>query len=124
MKTKLIMGSSAIYMALLGSVTLFLPEETLTYLGAVNITTASLTISIMGAMYLGFAFLNWYTRSISIGGIYARPLGMGNFMHFSVGAITLLRMLTTDAPRVLIPFALLYLAFALAFGWILFFKRI
>ncbi|HNP17516.1 MAG TPA: hypothetical protein PKL31_03690 [Fulvivirga sp.] len=124
MKTKFIMGSSALFMALLGSVTLFLPEETLTYLGADSIANASLTVSIMGAMYLGFAFLNWYTRSISIGGIYARPLAMGNFMHFAVGAVTLAKMFRIDMPQLLIPIALIYVLFALAFGWILFFKRL
>ncbi len=118
------MGSSALFMALLGSVTLFLPEETLTYLGADSIANASLTVSIMGAMYLGFAFLNWYTRSISIGGIYARPLAMGNFMHFAVGAVTLAKMFRIDMPQLLIPIALIYVLFALAFGWILFFKRL
>ena len=46
---------------------------------------------LLGALYLGFALLNWLSKGVRMGGIYARPLAMGNGLHFLVGAFTLLR---------------------------------
>jgi hypothetical protein len=48
-------------------------------------------VQILGALYLGFAVLNWMSKGVRMGGIYARPLAMGNGLHFLVGAFTLFR---------------------------------
>jgi hypothetical protein len=34
--------------------------------------------------------LNWMARANRIGGIYSRPVAMGNFLHFTMGALVLL----------------------------------
>jgi hypothetical protein len=122
MNTKFIMGTSALFMALLGLITIFFPQEVLSYLGAENPSDASLMVSILGSMYLGFAFLNWYSKTITIGGIYARPVAMGNFVHFAVGAVTLAKAYLAGGLQFLIPIMLIYAAFGVSFGWIIFMK--
>ena len=74
MNTKLLMISSALLMAA-GSVLLqFIPHEILNYFGADSSGINPLFVQIAGALYLGFAMMNWMAKTVLIGGIYARPL--------------------------------------------------
>jgi len=91
MQTRLLMGSSAALMAALGLVATFMPQELLAYLGSAPEAGPVLVTSIAGALYLGFAYLNWMARGQAIGGIYARPITLGNFLHFTVVGATLVR---------------------------------
>jgi hypothetical protein len=43
----------------------------------------------MSALYFALSLMNWLARSNAIGGIYSRPVSIGNFVHFFVGTITL-----------------------------------
>lgn len=76
-----------------------------------------------GALYLGFAILNWMAKDNAIGGIYSRPVAMGNLLHFFVMAMALLRLATAGhaQPAILIG-TLIYLAFAALFGVVVFGK--
>jgi hypothetical protein len=91
MNTKILMSVSALFMAVLGLGALFLPQELLARSGGRPDALVVLLIQVAGALYLGFALLNWTARSNLIGGIYSRPVAIGNFMHFAVAAITLLK---------------------------------
>ena len=44
-----------------------------------------------GVLYLGFAILNWMAKDDLIGGIYSRPVAMGNFLHFFTIAMALVK---------------------------------
>ena len=76
-------------MALAGLFCSFLPEESLVLLGSEPDTPTIILVQVTGALYMGFAMLNWMARSSVIGGIYGRPLSMGNFLHFAVVAALL-----------------------------------
>src|SRR5271165_1534786 len=78
------MSLSALFLAVLGIGTSFMPQEILAHYGTRATGPAVLAIQIAGALYLGFAILNWTARSILIGGIYARPVALGNFLHFAI----------------------------------------
>jgi hypothetical protein len=121
MTTKLLMSLSALFMAGSGVGASFLPQEIAAHLGVRPDTYAVLIIQIGGALYLGFAILNWMAKAVLIGGIYSRPVALGNFMHFAVGAITLLRALANGlrANEVVIGSAI-YSLFAICFGLVLF----
>lgn len=81
-----------------------------------------LLLQITGAMYLGFAILNWMARDVLIGGIYARPVALGNFLHFAVGTLTLWKTIGGGAlrGREIIAGAIVYSVFAAWFGLVLF----
>ena len=74
-----------------------------------------------GALYLGFAILNWMAKDNLIGGIYSRPVAMGNFLHFFAMAMALIKSLSA-LPRDagIVALVALYVATALGFGAVLF----
>jgi hypothetical protein len=114
------MAASALFMGLLGLAASFMPQEILRFFDAPVSLPAVVLLQITGALYLGFAFLNWMARGILIGGIYARPLGLGNFMHFAVVTVTFLKIVGTQSSLPLLAAAAVYAAIALWFGLVLF----
>ena len=122
MGTKILLISSALFMALFGLGATFLPQEILAHVGAAPEPPLVLIVQALGALYLGFAVVNWMSKGSLLGGIYGRPLVVGNMLHFTVMAIALVRyVLTVTAPPVLLVVALVYLTFAIWFGALLFF---
>ena len=78
-------------------------------------------LQVLGALYLGFAMLNWMARGSLMGGIYGRPLAMGNFLHFFMVALLLLKALAAGpATSGIVIGALAYTVFGLWFGLVLF----
>ncbi|MES1241684.1 MAG: hypothetical protein ABUT39_08690 [Acidobacteriota bacterium] len=121
MKTRSLMTLSAILMAALGIAASFLPQEILSYFGADPRGPGVLLVQITGALYLGFAILDWMARGNLIGGIYSRPVALGNFLHFAVVAITLLKALLGGArAEILLAGVVVYSAFAVWFGLVVF----
>ena len=121
MNTKLLMSLSALFMAGLGVVASFLPQELAAHFGARPYSPIVLAIQIGGALYLGFAILNWTARAILIGGIYSRPVALGNFLHFAVVAIVLLKALLSGfRANEIIAVTFIYFLFGLWFGIVLF----
>jgi hypothetical protein len=116
------MSVSALFMAILGIGASFIPQEILAHYGARPGGAAVLLIQMVGALYLGFAILNWTARSILIGGIYARPVALCNFLHFGVLTIAGWKAIAGGAIRgseVVVGCAM-YTVFAVWFGLVLF----
>jgi len=120
MKTRLLMMLSAIFLALLGLATSYFPEKVLATHGTVPDNATLLLVQMMGAVYLGFAILNWTARGVLIGGIYARPLALGNFLHFAMVGVMLTRAAITHGAIQLATSAFVFSAFAIWFGVVLF----
>jgi len=91
MNTKVLLGASAGLMATAGLVLQFAPHEVLAQAGYPANGLAPVVAQLLGALYLGFALLNWMSKGVRMGGIYARPLAMGNLLHFFAIAGALLR---------------------------------
>jgi len=121
MQTKLLMSLSALFMAVLGLGASFGPLEILGHYGFSGGGPDVLIIQVAGALYLGFAILNWMARASLIGGIYGRPVAIGNFMHFAVAAVVLLKAVTAGfrSSEILVASAT-YSAFAVWFGFVVF----
>ena len=66
MKTNWLMMKSAILMALFGVIAVFLPQELVVYFGSKPDTFVVIIVQIAGALYLGFAFLNYYGRCTNV----------------------------------------------------------
>lgn len=114
------MSVSAAFLGVLGLLTLFAPDTVLGVHGTVPDNATLLLIQMMGALYLGFAALDWSARGVLIGGIYSRPVALGNFWHFTVVAILLVKAAVTFGARELAMSAAVFSAFAIAFGVVLF----
>lgn len=121
MNTRILMSASALTMGALGISASFLPDEILNYIGIESTGLAPLFVQVLGALYLGFAMMNWMAKSVLIGGIYARPLAMGNFMHFIIGALALVKgTLANSTLTAMWVVTAMYAVFAILFGLVLF----
>lgn len=121
MNTKLFMTASAVFLALVGIAAFFVPQEMLQYVGAPPAKASVVFVEMLGAVYLGLAMLNWMARGNAIGGIYSRPVALGNFTHFFAAAVTMLKqvLVTTHTVEFAVG-ALLYGGFAAGFSYLLF----
>lgn len=121
MNTKILMASSALVMFLFGVLASFLPHEILNYIGASAAGLEPLIVQILGALYLAFAMMNWMAKSNLIGGIYSRPMAMGNVLHFTIGAIALVKGIPVG-PGVTFLWisSAVYSLFAVLFGLVVF----
>jgi hypothetical protein len=121
MNTKLLMRSSAVFMGMLGVAASFLPQEILAWSGATPQRWSAVIVQMTGAIYLGFAALNWAAQANLIGAIYSRPVALGNFIHFTVAAMALLRAAVAgEREPVLLVGVAAYTLFAVLFGWVMF----
>jgi hypothetical protein len=82
------MRLSSFFLVILGLAASFIPQEILAHYGARSSGLGVLLMQVVGALYLGFAVVNWMARDVLIGGIYARPVALGNFLHFGVVGLT------------------------------------
>ena len=114
------MSASALALALLGLPCIFAPEIVLQRLAGSSTAGAELIVQITGALYLGFAALNWMGKGNLIGGIYGRPVAIGNLLHFLVAAIAILKAAQVTGVRFLWPIAVGYAGFALGFALMVF----
>lgn len=97
----------------------FLPQETANFLGWAD--THTIALQMLGASYIGFARINWSAKAILMGGIYGKPIAIGNFTHFFIGALVLLKLATRNPSETSMVIATTtYAALALLFGYVLF----
>jgi len=107
-------------MALVGVGASFLPQEMLAYADLPAQNFPVVLIQIIGALYLGFGLLNWNARGMLFGGIYGRPIILGNFMHFAVVTIALVKFLSVQTSPLLLAGAAAYIPLSVWFGLVLF----
>lgn len=122
MNTKLLMIASSVFMGLIGIALTFMPDEVLKILEQVPNVTLIVNLQLTGALYFGFAMTNWMAKTVLIGGIYARPLSIGNFSHFFIAGLALIRSsINADiANSYTYTLTAFYVMFAILFGYILF----
>lgn len=115
------MIASAIFMGLIGITLTFMPDNVLTIMGQMPNGTLNLILQLTGALYFGFAITNWMAKTVLIGGIYARPLSIGNFSHFLIAGLALIKvsMNTTIANAYIYTLTAFYVLFAILFGYVL-----
>jgi hypothetical protein len=121
MRTNVLMLLSAIFLAVSGLVLTFMPQETLVHWQIEPLRLLVVILQLTGALYLGFAMINWMGRNSLIGGIYGRPVAIGNFFHFVVGALALIRAAIAGlGGSGVIAGAIIYTVFAVWFGLVVF----
>ncbi|MBP9926820.1 MAG: hypothetical protein KBF45_12615 [Cyclobacteriaceae bacterium] len=122
MNTKWIMIATSLLLGVSGIVLTFAPDLIIGSLG-VNPSQASILLGqILGALYFGFAMLNWMTKESLIGGIYNRPVAVANLTHFMIAGLALVKASISNPqlPLLLILVSGVYTVLAILFGIILF----
>lgn len=89
MNTKLIMTLTAIVLAIMGLVLSFAPEMLMRLLDLGRSPGIALILQLLGGAYCAFALLNWMAKGALIGGIYNKPIAMGNLAHFIIAGLAL-----------------------------------
>ena len=121
MNTKLLMTISALTMGVAGIALSFLPHELFNYLSSTTGTILdSLILQVLGALYFAFAMVNWTAKANLIGGIYARPIAIGNLTHFTVGALALIKGYFSNHEMVILTLSVIYTVFAILFAIVFF----
>ena len=121
MKSKIVIVSSAVFMAILGLALTFAPDELVMSAVGHKEPEIKIALQLLGALYLSFAMTNWMTKDGIIGGIYNRPVALGNFLHFLMGGLALARLLLGGNENwIMIIITLIYTAFAVAFYFVVF----
>ena len=120
MNTKTVMTSSALLLAGIGILLSFLPNEVMEYLNVESNTITILFLNLLSALYLGFGLLNWMAKGTLIGGIYNKPIAIGNLMHFGVGAIALVKVASSiqTHSEIIILLTIVYVIFVILFAYV------
>jgi Fe2+ transport system protein B len=120
MNTKILMTASALFLGIIGILLSFFPQEIANYLNFDTNLISILFLQILSSLYLGFGILNWMAKGNLIGGIYSRPLAIGNLMHFAVSAIAFIKItfkIQTNFEFIL-SLTIIYSIFTLCFAYI------
>jgi hypothetical protein len=120
MNSRLLMTLTAVLLAVLGLACSFAPQELLGLLDAPASPALVLGAQALGAAWLGFALLDWHARGAPFGGIYGRPVALGNFLHFTVIALALAKGAFAAPMAELIVATAIAAALAIGFGALLF----
>lgn len=119
MNTRILMTTSAIILGATGILLTFMPREVANFYHLTESTT--IQFQVLGALYFGFAMLNWTAKANLIGGIYSRPVCIGNFSHFLIGALALTKLVLHNNFEInILIFTIMYLMFAILFGYVFF----
>tara|TARA_B100000959_G_C14533278_1_gene440451 strand:+ start:91 stop:480 length:390 start_codon:yes stop_codon:yes gene_type:complete len=123
MNTKTLMIISAVFLAVNGFLFTFFPNEIAVLLLGINSDNYIfiLILQILGALYLGFSILNWVSKTSLIGGIYNKPLLIGNLLHFFTASMALIKLIPAFQDHQLIfSYTIIYSLFTLSFGYVFF----
>ncbi len=121
MNTKILMTSSALTLGLAGIFALFMPDMVLSARGVTVTDALSTLVQVMGALYFAFALMNWTAKDGVIGGIYARPVSLGNFAHFFAGALLLVKaQFSSEFSWLMVVVTVVYVVYAACFYWLVF----
>lgn len=121
MNTKLLLAASGIVMGGAGIAGTFAPVELATALALPHAASAPLLVQLASALLFGFGMMNWMARGSLFGGIYNRPLVVGNVSHFVIGAFALAKGVAAgQLPTAGIVIAAVYALFAIAFALAMF----
>ena len=120
MNTKLLMTACSLLLGATGIFALFLPDVLLSAQGVEPTEALSVLVQLMGALYFGFAIMNWTAKDSAIGGVYARPVSLANFSHFLTGALLLAKNLFDEFSPLMLIMTVVYIVFAACFYWLVF----
>jgi hypothetical protein len=115
------MAASSLALGLAGIVASFAPSELLRALGSPAADPLPVLIQLLGGLYVAFAITNWTAKDNIIGGIYARPISLGNCVHFLAGSLALAKQQFSQGVSLPLMVVLIaYTLFAVCFIWLVF----
>ena len=121
MHGRLIILVSALILFAVGGAALFAGDELARLFDAGDSNGLTLAIQLTGSGLLGFAVLDWMSRGNRIGGIYGRPLGIGNLLLFTTASLTVGKAaLAGSLPGIVTAVGVIFAVLAIGFAWLVF----
>lgn len=114
------MTASSFAMMAAGVALSFLPQEINEILTAQQSVGSPIVLQLTGALYFAWGMVNWTAKANLIGGIYGRPIAIGNLSHFVIGALALIKGYSSSSSPLLLTAMILYIIFASAFAYVFF----
>jgi hypothetical protein len=119
--TKMLMVASSLTLGLAGVAASFAPSEMLRALGVATAEPLPVLIQLLGGLCFAFALVNWTAKDNAIGGIYSRPISLGNCVHFTMGSLALgKQQFSHGVSMPLVTVLIIYTIFAICFVWLVF----
>lgn len=115
--SKIVLISSAVLNAIIGILITFAPQETGQFIGTTEMNNADLALmQILGSALVGIAIINFMSRGATVGGIYGKPIQLGNLVFHLATGLGLLKYVFSSESWIIfgIP-ALLYLILTAGF---------
>lgn len=115
--SKVIMITSGVLNGVLGILLTFLPEEIGHWFGLASGTNVNiLAFQLLGGALFGFGLMNYIGRNAILGGIYGKPILLGNMVFHFIAALELIVFIfDNDRNGLIVAFAILYAFLAAAF---------
>ena len=120
MNTRILLTLAAAFMSVGGIAGTFFTREVLVMHHTTTDRGSILVVQMAGALYLGFAIMNWMSRGNLMGGIYSRPLALGNFVYFLNIGLAMGRIAADDPHASTVVAAIIHGLFAAAFAYVAF----
>lgn len=89
--SRVVMTTTAACLMAAGLVATFMPRELAGWLAVTGPGSETILVQLLGASCVGFALLDWSARGSLIGGIYGRPVALGNFGFLLIAALALVK---------------------------------
>lgn len=119
--TRILLTASSLALAAAGVAATFAPVEIASALGLGTARGTTLIIQLLAAALFAFAMTNWMARGSLMGGIYNRPIAVGNLAHFLIGGLASAKAIAAGERGIVwIVAAAIYIIFAIGFGVVLF----
>lgn len=119
---RFILTLSAAILFVGGAVAAFAAEEVARAIDADASAAFPVVVQVAAGGFLAFALVNWMSRKNRIGGIYARPLALGNLLLFSSSALAVGNAAdTVKLPSEGIVVCAVAALLAVSFAWLIFF---
>lgn len=123
MLSKWLLSLSSAYLGAIGVALTFAPHELLAFTGTEATAVPTALAQMLGATCCGLGVTNWMSRDNAFGGIYGRPLGVGNSAAFLIAGLGLLKLAARQELSIgWWAIALVTSVFAVAFNWRVFFS--
>lgn len=115
--SKTILISSAAINGIIGFFITFLPQETGQFIGTTEMNSADLLLmQIMGSALIAIAITNFMARGATVGGIYGKPIQLGNLIFHVAAVLGLIKYLVHSGEWIIIGIpSLLFTALAVGF---------
>src|SRR5688572_15430765 len=91
MSSRAVSTLSALLLGIFGAVLLFAGDEVARRIAPGAAPVVDVVVQLLGGAWLGVATIDWFTRGLAIGGIYGRPIVLGNLTLYLVTAATTLK---------------------------------